>query len=141
MWLLTKLCILAGVLTFVASTSFGGDSSTFALDQLSLQDFLSVISGVVKIGNVTIKFPDDLPKLFGGGEFSSRRGFGDEDGDKALKIKIKSGFDEGWGSGWGWTSGHHGPGKGLLSLANFFRVGCILFDLREIKESTKHGMY
>lgn len=111
--------------------------SSFNLDQLSLKDFLSVITGVIKVGNHTITFPEDLPKLFGNSDsiIEKRRGFANDDGDERIKIKVK--YDLGGGGGWGW-----GPrGKGLISLSNFFRVGCILFDLQEIKNSASHGMY
>jgi len=137
-----------------------GDVDLFQLNNLDLMDFLSVVTGEIKIGNHTIKLPQDLPKLFSSpdsGNKADRRSYNNEEEDPRVKIKIKP-FDfkdlykkdggSGWGwddaqsSGWGWGGDDKGKGgTGLISVSNFFRLGCILFDLKEIKDTAENGLF
>jgi hypothetical protein len=132
----------------------------FSLDSINIKQFLGMISGVIKIGNHTIKLPQDLPKLIRGSEVfssafpasSSERSFRHKYGpfggpmmggpvSNRLQHRNGDGFDSfGGDEGWGWGEEKE-KGSGLISLANFFRLGCVIYDIAEIKKSAENGLY
>jgi hypothetical protein len=101
-------------------------SSLKHFEQMDLQQLLTRISGVIQFGNQTIRLPEDLPRLASLFTSRSRTGRSFRDGGG------------GYGGG-GWGEHSHGPG--LISVANAFRLGCILFDFVEIKRSSENGLY
>lgn len=133
----SKLLLIVFLLLPMHAVQSFNDLEGFSLNELSLREFLSVVTGEIKIGNHTITFPQDFPKLFpllGNSFFEdvNRRGFSDDETSR-IKIKIHHGFDA--------HGGHHGRKKGLISLNNFFRLGCILFDLKEMQDSARNGLF
>lgn len=85
-----------------------------------LSQFLPNISGVIKIGNVTMRLPEDLLKVFEKVPLKkrSRHGF-------QLYGNEKKKFNE----------------PGLFSVTNAFRFGCVIMDLVDISESAQNGLF
>jgi len=169
--------MLSGIIIFIIfissaagkhpATESAESNEIFNLDSVNIKQFLGMISGTIKIGNHTIKLPQDLPKLIRGNEVASqgtrRSSTVSSSSERSLRHNYgpfgsytdgktnyyshlhqnrrEDGFDHYFGKdGWGWGSQEERK-PGLISVANFFRLGCVLFDLAEIKESAQNGLF
>lgn len=117
--------------TPISSAKYGAEDSLSLFSGLTLKHFLAQSSGQLRIGNQVLKFPQDLEKIFGNVSHGIGRSIGEEEEEVVHHLPHPPPLRR-----------HHMEEKAerdlsLISIGNFFRLGCVVMHLQEIQESVK----